>query len=128
SGSLPINLLEVQSKTGVQKVPWADVSFVQFGDTDFVRTRRGKVVKGAIRVDGWTLKDTDQERPLDKAELRFVIPQISLGAARKGVITDAATANGLMYHVRLPERYDPKAGGAAIVFLHGSNANSADYL
>jgi predicted esterase len=47
---------------------------------------------------------------------------------KRGQIVDAAAANGMTYHVRVPPKYDPKSGGPAIVLLHGSNAYSADYV
>src|SRR5688500_5877014 len=113
---------------GVVKVPMTDIASVFFGEVDSIRTRAGKRHKGVISVEGWTLADSGEQRPLSRQDLRFIVPQIKLGAPRKGQIADAAAANGMTYHVRVPEQYDPAKGKPAIVFLHGSNANSGDYL
>jgi predicted esterase len=133
-GTLSVDHVEVETAAGGAarpvNVPLADVSSVQLGDggADVVRMREGKVVKGKVRVDGWTLNEADMARPLARGDLQFLVPQTELGTPRRGQTTDAATANGMIYHVRVPEKYDAKAGGPAIVVLHGSNANSADYL
>jgi predicted esterase len=128
SGELSVNQVEVRTNGGVTKVPLAEVASVHFGDTDVVRTRQGKRVKGTVRVEGWVLKQKDAERPVEREGLRFLVPQASLGPAKKGHIVDAASANGMTYHVRLPEKFDPAKGTPAIVLLHGSNAHSADYV
>jgi predicted esterase len=128
AGTLSVTQLEVQAGSRPIKVPLADVSSVQFGDTDVVRTRQGKSVKGVVRVEAWSLREGDADRPLAREDLRFLVPQVPLGPLRKGQVVDAATANGMTYHVRVPPKYDPAAGGPAIVLLHGSNANTADYL
>src|SRR4051812_5863751 len=127
-GTLSVAQVEVKTNSNVVKVPLAEIASIQFGDVDVVRTRQGKRVKGAVRVEGWTLKEREAERPLARGDLRFVVPQVPIGPLKRGKTVDAATANGLTYHVRVPEKYDPKAGGPAIVLFHGSNANSADYL
>jgi pimeloyl-ACP methyl ester carboxylesterase len=128
SGTLDVASVEVDAQPRTVKVPWADVAFIQFGDTDAVRTRQGRRVKGAVRAEGWTLAEGDAPRPLSKSDLKYLIPQVPLGQPRKGQVVDAASAAGMAYHVRLPEKYDPAAGRPAIVLLHGSNANSADYV
>lgn len=132
-GAISAAGVEVKTTSKAVGVAWADVSSIQFGeaagDVDVVRARDGKRVKGIVRVDGWALKEADAaEKPLARADLRFVIPQAPIGPLKRGKIVDAAAANGMTYHVRVPDRYDPKAGGPAIVFFHGSNAYSADYL
>jgi len=43
-------------------------------------------------------------------------------------IPEKKAANGLSYCLRLPPAYNPKIGAPAIVWLHGSNMNSIDYL
>ncbi|HZN65295.1 MAG TPA: alpha/beta hydrolase-fold protein [Tepidisphaeraceae bacterium] len=128
SGALSAEQMEVKTNAGVTKVPLAEVASVHFGDTDVVHTRQGKRVKGTVKVEGWVLKEKDAERPVGREGLRFLVPQASVGRAKKGQIVDAASGNGMTYHVRLPEKYDPAKGGPAIVLLHGSNANSADYV
>src|SRR4051794_19616958 len=128
-GTLSVTQVEVKTNSGVTKVPFAEVASIQFGDAaDMIRTRQGKRVKGVARVEGWTLKEKDAERPLARGDLRFIVPRVPIGPLKRGKTVDAATANGTTYHVRVPEKYDPKAGGPAIVMFHGSNANSADYL
>src|SRR4051794_16794066 len=134
-GTLSVAGVEVKSGAKSAGVKWSDVSSVQFGDAagggdvDVVRTRDGKRLKGTVRVDGWALKEGDAaERPLARADLRYIVPQAPIGPLKRGKVVDAATANGMTYHVRVPERYDPKAGGPAVVLFHGSNAYSADYL
>src|SRR3954471_10482607 len=125
-GTLSVSQVVVEANGRVSKVPLAEISSVEFGDTDVVKTRQGKRVKGVVRVEGWTLKEADAQRPLARADLKFIVPQALLGPLRRGQVVDAAAANGMTYHVRLPPKYDPKAGAPAIVMLHGSNANSAD--
>jgi predicted esterase len=128
SGTLDVSQVEVGAPPRAVKVPWNDIALIQFGDTDVVRTRQGRSVKGAVRVEGWALKDDRSERPLARGDLRFAVPQAPIGRPRKGQTVDAASASGMTYHVRLPEKYDPAVGRPAIVLLHGSNANSADYV
>ncbi len=127
SGTLLLTQVEVETASGVVKVPLSEISSLRFGDTDVVLTRQGKRLKGVIRADGWSLREAGAERPLERADLRFVIPRVPLGPPKRKQIVDAAAANGMTYHVRVPEKYDPRPGGPAIVLLHGSNANSADY-
>ena len=45
-----------------------------------------------------------------------------------GKMTDGTAANGVTWHVRPPKGFDPKAGGIALLLLHGSNMNSAAYV
>src|SRR5688500_17285180 len=75
-GVLSVSQIEVQTNGRVVKVPLAEVGSIQFGDTDVVRTRPGQRIKGTIRAEGWTLKEGDTDRPLSRADLRFVVPQI----------------------------------------------------
>src|SRR5882672_2206821 len=107
SGTLAVSQVEVEAGSKVQKVPLADIASIQFGETDVIRTRQGKRGKGVVRVEGWVLREEAAERALARADLRFLIPQVSLGTPRKGQIVDAAAANGMIYHVRVPEKYDP---------------------
>jgi predicted esterase len=130
-----LSIAEIEIKTNAKmpaKVPLSDIASIQFADAaDLIRTRQGKRLKGTIRVDDWTLKEKDADpKPLSRADLRFIIPQILLPTPtpRKALIIDATTANGMTWHVRLPEKYDPKLGAPAIILFHGSNACSADYL
>lgn len=129
-GTLSVGPVEVKTNSGgVTKVPFAEISSIQFGDAaDVIRTRQGKRVKGVVRVEGWALREKDAERPLVRGNLRFVVPRVPIGPLKRGKTVDAAIANGMTYHVRVPEKYDPKAGGPAIVLFHGSNANSEDYI
>jgi poly(3-hydroxybutyrate) depolymerase len=39
-----------------------------------------------------------------------------------------AAGKGMRYFLRVPKRYDPKAGARLIVFLHGSSMNGLQYL
>jgi len=127
-GTFSTSQVQVQTNSGTVKVPLAEIVSIQFGDTDVVRTRQGKRVKGIVRTDGWMLHEKDADLPLSRGDLRYIVPQAALGPLKRGQIMDAAAANGMAYHVRVPEKYDPKAGRPAIVVLHGSNAYSADYL
>ena len=127
-GALSINNVEVQTASGIIRVPLGAITSIQFGEPDVIRLRQGKRVKGIVRAEGWTLRQQDQQLPLARADLRYLVPQAPLGPLRRGQIADGAAANGMTYHVRIPEKYDPHSGRAAIVVLHGSNANSADYL
>lgn len=129
AASLSVRELEVKTGKGTVKLPLADVALIQFGDSsDLVRTRAGRSLKGAVRLDGWSLKEKDAERPLARGDLRFLIPQSPLGPLKRGQVVDAASASGMTYHLRLPDKYDPKIGAPAIVLLHGSNAYSRDYV
>ena len=130
TGTLPITQIEVKTDARVTKVPLSDIASLQFGDAaDIIRNRQGKAVKGQVKIDDWTLQEKDAALPLARGDLRFIIPQVMLPTPpRRGAVVHAATANGMTYHVRLPEKYDAKVGAPAIVVLHGSNANSADYL
>lgn len=130
SGTLSAEQIEIIPEKGpAGRLPLADVAMIQFGDTiDVIRTKNGRRVKGIVKVDGWTLKGTDGDKPVARGDVRFLIPQAPIGPPRKGVTVDAATANGMTYHVRVPPKYDPKTGAPAIVFFHGSNSYSADYL
>ena len=128
SGTLSISAVELQTASGSVKVPLAQIASVQFGDVDAVRTRQGKRIKGTVRPQDWTLKAKDKDLPLARADLRYLVPQAPLGPMKRGQIVDAAAANGMSYHVRVPPGYDAKAGRPAILVLHGSNAYSADYL
>ena len=128
SGALSVEQVEVTTPTGPAKVPLADVIAIHFGDTDVVHTRQGKRVKGVVRVEGWTLREKDADRPIQRDGLRFVVPRTALGPIRKKQIMDASSASGMTYHVRVPESYSHASGAPAIVLLHGSNANSADYV
>lgn len=127
-GTLSVDRVEVKTNSGVVKVPVSELTSVQFGDTDVIRTRTGRRIKGVVRVEDWTLQESGANRPLARADLRFIVPQVALGTPRRGQIVDAAAANGMTYHVRVPEKYNPSSGGPAIVLFHGSNAYSADYL
>jgi poly(3-hydroxybutyrate) depolymerase len=130
TGTLPVTQIEVKTDARVVKVPLSDIASLQFGDAaDVIRNRQGKAVKGQVKIDGWTLQEKDAALPLARGDLRFVIPQAMLPTPpRRGAIVHATTANGMTYHVRLPDKYDANVGAPAIVMLHGSNANSADYL
>ena len=128
SGAFAANEVAVDVGKRTAKVPLADVASIQFGDIDVVRSRLGQRVKGTVAVEGWTLNEGTSQRPLGRADLRFLVPQAPIGKLRKGQVVDAASVNGMTYHVRVPEKYDPAAGGPAIVLLHGSNAWSADYV
>ena len=130
TGTLSVSQVELKTSAGgVTKVPFGQVALLQLGDDmDFVRTRDGKRVKGAVKLDGWVLKEKGGELPLTRGDLRFVVPQTPIGTLQRGQIMHGATASGMTFHVRVPEKYDPKAGGPAIVLFHGSNAFSADYL
>jgi predicted esterase len=128
SGTLSITNVEITTPSGLVKVPLPDVAFIQFSDTDSIKTRQGKRIKGTIKTETWTLQQPDSQLPLSHPDLRYFIPQIPLSSPKKAQVVDAATANGMIYHVRLPAKYNPKTGLPAIVLLHGSNANSADYL
>ena len=127
-GTLSVSHVEVRTDGRPVKVPLAEISSVHFGDTDVVRTRSGKRVKGTVAVEGWTLRQADADRPVRRDALRFIVPQAPLGRLQRGVVMDGAAANGMTFHVRVPPKYDPAAGGPAIVLLHGSNAHSADYV
>lgn len=128
SGVFSASELAVETGKRTVKVPLGDVASVQFGEVDVVRTRQGQRIKGTVSAQGWTLDEASSQRPLDRAELRFLVPQAPLGSIRKGRVMDAASANGMAYHVRVPDKYDPASGGPAIVLLHGSNACSTDYV
>ncbi len=52
----------------------------------------------------------------------------ALLAQAKEEIKEGKAANGVATCVRLPGSYAPKAGAPAIVWLHGSNMNSIDYV
>jgi predicted esterase len=127
-GTLSIGRVEVHTASGNVQVPLTEIASIQFGDADVVRTRQGKRVKGIVRTDDWTLREKETDLPLARADLRYIVVQAALGPLKGGQIVDGAAANGMSYHVRVPEKYDPKAGRPAIVVLHGSNAYSADYL
>ena len=129
-GTLSVDHVDVQVGPRVVKVAMGEVASIRFGETDVVHTRGGRRVKGVVSVEGWTLRadGKNEPRPLARDTLRFVVPRVPLGKPARGRVVDAAAANGMTYHVRLPEKYDAAAGGAAIVLLHGSNANSADYV
>ena len=43
-------------------------------------------------------------------------------------IQEKKAANGLSYCLRVPSSYNPKVGAPAVVWLHGSNMNSIDYV
>src|SRR5688572_28035577 len=45
-----------------------------------------------------------------------------------GDVQEKKAANGLSNCLRLPPGYNPKVGAPAIVWLHGSNMNSVDYV
>jgi predicted esterase len=128
SGTLAVSEVEVKSGAKATTVPLADVATIQFGDVDLIRTRQGARLKGTVNVDGWALQETTGERPLARADLRFLVHQAALGPLKRGKLMDGATAEGMTFHVRVPDKYDPAKGGPAIVLLHGSNANSADYV
>jgi len=68
-----------------------------------IDTPTGDVAAGPVPIAGlaWWFSS----RP----DLQFLIPQSSLISPRKGQIAHAASANGMIYHVRLPEKYDPTA-------------------
>jgi pimeloyl-ACP methyl ester carboxylesterase len=51
-----------------------------------------------------------------------------LALAQSGDVTEKKTANGLISFTRIPSTYNPKAGAPALVWLHGSNANSREYI
>ena len=128
SGAFSASELVVNTGKRTTKVPIGEVASVQFGDVDVVRTRQGQRIKGTVSAEGWTLSEGATERPLDRADLRHLVAQVPLGKLRKGQVMDAAGANGMTYHVRVPDKYDPAAGMPALVLLHGSNAYSADYV
>ena len=43
-------------------------------------------------------------------------------------IVEKKTTNGLTTFTRVPGSYNPKIGAPALVWLHGSNANSREYI
>src|SRR6476661_4075726 len=107
-GTLSVTQVEVKTNSGLTKVPFSEVASIQFGDAaDVVRTRQGKRVKGVIRVEGWTIKEKDSERPLARGDLRYIVPRVPIGPLKRGKTVDAATANGMTYHLRVPDKYDP---------------------
>src|SRR5687768_3283263 len=73
-GTLSVATVEVQSGQRVAKVPLVEITSIHFGDTDVVRTRRDQRVKGVVRVEGWSLKEAEKEKPLSRADLKFVVP------------------------------------------------------
>jgi len=123
SGTLAVSQVEVEAGSKVQKVPLADIASIQFGETDVIRTRQGKRGKGVVRVEGWVLREEAAERALARADLRFLIPQVSLGTPRKGQIVDAAAALAWAYDaqgdwgVRPPVEAFEQARRAAAVAL-----------
>src|SRR4051794_34503875 len=91
-GTLSAAGLDVQTASKGVGVPLADVASVQFGDAgDVVRTRDGKRIKGTVRVDGWSLKEKEAgaDRPLARADLRFLVPQAPIGPLKRGKVVDA---------------------------------------
>src|SRR5882757_5524002 len=83
AGTLSISQVEVKTGSGTVKAPLSGIASVQFGDVDVIRMRDGKRVKGVVGVDGWTLREGTIERPLARADLRFIVPQIPIGPLRK---------------------------------------------
>lgn len=51
-----------------------------------------------------------------------------LAALHQGDILEKKAANGVTYCLRVPPGYNAKAGAPAVVWLHGSNMNSVDYV
>jgi len=51
-----------------------------------------------------------------------------LALAQGGDIAEKKTANGLVAYVRMPASYSPRIGSPALVWLHGSNADSREYI
>ena len=124
---------QIKMKVGnaTTTIPLADVTLMEFGETDAIRAKsRRDAVKGKIDLADWKFREDKGESPLDRENLRFIIPQSPLPTTplQKGKLLDAASANGMIYHVRLPPNYNPATGGPAILLFHGSNANSADYV
>ncbi|HEX7897895.1 MAG TPA: hypothetical protein VF950_09055 [Planctomycetota bacterium] len=58
----------------------------------------------------------------------MTIALLTLALLQQNDIVEKKAANGLSTCVRVPRGYNPKAGAPAIVWLHGSNMNSIDYL
>jgi predicted esterase len=59
--------------------------------------------------------------------VRIAVLLLALLQGQQGV-QEKKAANGLSYCLRLPPTYNPKVGAPAIVWLHGSNMNSVDYV
>jgi pimeloyl-ACP methyl ester carboxylesterase len=53
---------------------------------------------------------------------------LALALAQGGGIAEKKTANGLTTFTRVPGTYNPKVGAPALLWLHGSNANSREYI
>jgi pimeloyl-ACP methyl ester carboxylesterase len=51
-----------------------------------------------------------------------------LALAQSGEVAEKKTANGLVAYVRMPSSYNPKVGAPALVWLHGSNADTKEYI
>jgi predicted esterase len=137
SGTLvtPPIKIKVGNAAAPTAVPLADITLIEFGETDAIRTKsRRDPLKGKIDLTDWKFrdekgdKDAKAESPIDRENLRFIIPHTPPGPLQKGKIVDAAAANGMTYHVRVPPNYNPTTGGPAIILFHGSNANSNDYV
>jgi poly(3-hydroxybutyrate) depolymerase len=62
----------------------------------------------------------------DDAKPREVASPAKVKPGTTGLLKSAG--KGMRYFLRVPRRYDPRAGARLIVFLHGSNMNGLDYL
>ena len=51
-----------------------------------------------------------------------------LALAQSGDVAEKKTANGLVAFVRVPGSYNAKVGAPSLVWLHGSNADSREYI
>jgi poly(3-hydroxybutyrate) depolymerase len=130
AGTLALHEVRIETDKGIENVPMAEVTGIEFGKTSDAIRRRGEhePLTGRVEVAGWKLRRVGGETPLQRQDLRLIVPQAALGQLQKGRIMHGAAANGMTYHVRVPDQYDATVGGPAIILLHGSNTNTAPYV
>ncbi len=127
-GSLVTTAFKMKTGFGDTTIQIAKIVAIEFGDPDVVTTREKTTLKGKILLEEFKIRTDAGEAVLKKSALASLALDGASGRFEKGKIEDGAAKNGVTWHLRLPEKHDPKKPSPAILILHGSNMNARMYL
>ncbi|MEM7455282.1 MAG: M56 family metallopeptidase [Planctomycetota bacterium] len=118
-----------------------------YSDRYQIKSVGGSMLTGAIVAEGLSIlpagaegefADTEVHEISDSKEPDFQtlnwgtelvgIRAIRPAPLQAATITDGHALNGMSYHLRAPDRFNPQREYPGIVVLHGSNSNGASYI
>lgn len=96
-------------------------------DEHIVKSSDGTILKGTIGNQSLRIVTESGVKEIPVAEI-VKINVVARAPLTPGKVTDGVAANQVTYHIRVPEKFDPKNASNAIVIFHGSNMNSKSYV